>query len=115
LKLSGAHASERGSGEGGQVKDGVHAAGRLPDEVAVPNVSDHDFEPTFVLRTHSGRVRLSLESMRGGLEIAKGARGEVVQDADGGPSVEQSLDEMGADETRTARDQNRAHLKDLRE
>mgnify|MGYP003693715039 CR=1 FL=1 len=53
--------------------------------------------------------------MRGGLEIAKRASGEVVQNTDGGSSVEQSLDEMGADETRTARDQNRAHLNDLRD
>ena len=93
------------------MKHGVYVAGRLPDDLPVPDVSDHDFEPAFVGHGHLGGVPLSPESIRGGLEIAKRASGEVVQNTDGGPSVEQSLDEMGADETRTARDENRAHLK----
>ena len=80
------------------MKHGVYVAGRLPDDLPVPNVSDHDFEPAFVGHGHLGGIPLSPESIRRGLEIAKRASGEVVQNTDGGPSVEQSLDEMGADE-----------------
>ena len=52
------------------MKHGVDVAGRLPDELPVPDVADHDLEPD-LLPDPSGRVGLCRETVRGFLEITK--------------------------------------------
>ena len=80
-----------------------------PDEVTIADITDHHFEPAFVGGI-TGNVRLPTIPMGSAMEIAKGARRQIIQDADGGSPIEQSLDEVRANESGTARDQDRAHV-----
>src|SRR5262249_17255088 len=67
-----------------------------------------DLEPS--LRGHiTGGIRRWADPVGGPLQVLERAGGEVVQDTDGRPAVEQAIDEMGPEEAGAARDQDRAH------
>ena len=90
------------------MEDGLHVPGGRPHELAVADIADDDLELAAGLDA-ARALPLPVEALHHPLEIAQRARGEVVENADGYPLLEQALDEVRAHESSAACDEDRAH------